>query len=78
MAISFCLMLFANNPQIQKLAVEEIDEVLGSSSTQVTIDDLNKMRYLERCIKEALRLYPSVSFMGREILEDLQFSEFNL
>lgn len=75
MAISFCLMLLANNPEAQKLAVEEIHEIVGESNAQVTIDDLNKMRYLERCIKEALRLYPSVPFIGREILEDLQLSE---
>ncbi|XP_077295540.1 cytochrome P450 4C1-like [Arctopsyche grandis] len=76
MAISFCLMLLANNPEAQKLAAEEINEILGESNAQVTIDDLNKMRYLERCIKEALRLYPSVPFIGREILEDLQLRDY--
>lgn len=60
MAITFCIMLLANNPEAQKLAAEEVDSILLDSSQMVTIEDLNNMRYLERCIKEALRLYPSV------------------
>ena len=32
---------------------------------EVTQNDLAKMKYLECCVKEALRLYPSVPIIGR-------------
>jgi cytochrome P450 family 4 len=39
--------------------------------------DLNEMKYLECCIKEALRLYPSVPVIARKIGEDIQIGKFN-
>lgn len=32
--------------------------------------DLNELKYLECCIKEALRIYPSVPLFARQLMED--------
>jgi cytochrome P450 len=37
---------------------------------EVTTEHLSKMKYLECCIKEALRLYPSVPIIGRRLEKD--------
>lgn len=42
---------------MQKLVHEQVDSVFGDDTMRdPTEDDLRKMPYLERCIKESLRL----------------------
>jgi cytochrome P450 family 4 len=49
---------------------EELTRVFGGSDRPVTMADLTELKYLECCIKEALRLYPSVPIYARELMED--------
>lgn len=49
---------------------EELSRVLGDSDRPITMNDLNELKYLECCIKEALRLYPSVPLIARKLTED--------
>lgn len=39
------------------------------------MDDLSKLTYLEWCIKEALRIYPSVPWYGRALSRDTEFGK---
>lgn len=49
---------------------EELGRVLGASNRPITMSDLSELKYLECCIKEALRLYSSVPVVARKLMED--------
>ncbi|CAG2117895.1 unnamed protein product [Medioppia subpectinata] len=77
MAISWTLHLIGLNPDIQDKCHQELDAVLNASADDwvgerrmISMNELREMKYLEACIKEALRLYPSVPFVGRHLNED--------
>ncbi|XP_023309982.1 uncharacterized protein LOC108904025 [Anoplophora glabripennis] len=74
MAICFALMALANEEKIQEEIVEELNDILGDSDKAPTYNELMEMKFLERCIKECLRLYPSVPFIGRVAGEDIKTS----
>nr|AAP94192.1 cytochrome P450 monooxygenase [Tribolium castaneum] len=70
-ALGFALMVLAGHKEVQDKIVEEMNEVLGDIKKKPTYQDLQEMKYLERCVKEVLRLYPSVHFISRKLGEDL-------
>lgn len=70
-AISFALYALANHSEIQEEAVKELEEIFGDSDREETYQDLQNMKYLERVIKESMRLYATVPFIGRCLVEDV-------
>ncbi|CAH1119101.1 unnamed protein product [Phaedon cochleariae] len=72
MAICYTLMALANEPEIQDEIRREIHEIIGDSSKKPTFSNLGELKFTERCIKECLRLYPSVPFISRLSGEEIQ------
>ncbi|KAJ3664760.1 hypothetical protein Zmor_000304 [Zophobas morio] len=70
-AIAFTFMMLGAYPEIQDLVVQELREVLGQR-TSLDFTDVTKLKYLEMCIKEAMRLYPVAPFIFRETTEEFQ------
>jgi fatty acid synthase len=68
---SWTLFNIATCPEVQEKIAEELDS-LGLLATperptprEVTLDDLKAMPYLSAAAKEAMRMLPVVSIMGR-------------
>ncbi len=57
---------------------EELNEVFGDSDRPCTMEDTTKLKYLECCIKESLRLYPAVPIISRYISEDFELGGYNI
>ncbi|XP_055525089.1 cytochrome P450 4c3-like [Wyeomyia smithii] len=78
-AISWILLLLGAEPTIQDRIVEEIDQIMGGDRERFpTMNELNEMKYLECCIKEGLRLYPSVPLIARKLIEDVQIDNYTI
>jgi hypothetical protein len=57
---------------IQNLVIEELDLVFSESDRPVTVQDLTQLKYMERCIKETLRMYPPLTVAARCLTEEVQ------
>ncbi|EDW06073.2 uncharacterized protein Dmoj_GI16116, isoform B [Drosophila mojavensis] len=74
-AIMFFFYNIALYPECQRKCVEEIISVLGNDrETPVTYDLLNNLHYMDLCIKETLRMYPSVPLIGRKVLQECEIN----
>ncbi len=62
-SLAFALFLLAKHPEQRRRAREEVDAVLAGR--EPTAADLEALPYLTRVLKEAMRLYPAASQMGR-------------
>nr|QYA71981.1 cytochrome P450 [Anoplophora glabripennis] len=74
MALCFTLMVLANHKDVQELILQEINNVIPDSKARPTYNDLQELKFMERCIKECLRIYPSVPFIARVLEEDVKTS----
>ncbi|XP_074596441.1 cytochrome P450 4c3-like [Brevipalpus obovatus] len=60
----------AHNPDIQEKLYEEL---LGfdEKNENLTISQINELTYLDQCVRESLRIYPSVANSSRMVNEDV-------
>lgn len=77
-SMNWFLHLMGANPDVQSKVQKEVDEVLGKEDRPITYEDLGELRYLEACIKETLRLYPSVPIIARLLTEDIVIKDKTL
>ncbi|KHN82878.1 Cytochrome P450 4C1 [Toxocara canis] len=75
-SIGFVLFLLGQRQHLQDKVYEELNEIFGDSDRAITVDDLKRMKYLEQCMKESIRMYPTVVMIGRRITEDTVVGDY--
>ncbi|XGW02054.1 hypothetical protein V3C99_014260 [Haemonchus contortus] len=76
--IGFTVWWLGQSPESQRKVHEELDRVFGTSDRLPTQEDIKQLVYLEKCIKESLRLTPSVPLIARKLSQDVQIGETTL
>ena len=74
-ALTWTLMLLAQNPEVETKLVAEVESVLAGRSP--AIDDLPQLPYTEMVIKESMRLYPPAWILSRELICDCQIGGYD-
>lgn len=69
--ILYCLSIY---PNIQEMVYEEQQCIYGKTSNKTTLQNLLSMNYLEKVIKESMRLYPPVPTFARKIINDYHYN----
>ncbi|XP_047526197.1 cytochrome P450 4C1-like [Pieris napi] len=75
--LTFCLLTLAENQDVQEKVYQELQSIFNGRD-DLTLEDLTMMNYLERCIKESMRLYPPVPFISRTLSETVKLSNYTV
>ncbi len=51
------------------------EKISTSNSTEISMEMLNGLKFLDMCIKECLRLYPIIPLFGRHLETPIQLDE---
>lgn len=76
LTLSYLLYLLAQYPEAQARLADELDEQLQGRAP--SLDDLPKLTYADKVIKEALRLYPPVWAFLREAVRPIEAGGYSL
>lgn len=71
---SFVLTMLGLHKDIEQRVMKEIEGIFGDSKRACTFADTLEMKYLERVILEALRMYPPVPLIARKVNEDVRLT----
>lgn len=76
-ALTYALHLLGGHPDVQRRVRVEVDSVAGGART-LTAQDVSALEYTTMVLKEAMRLYPSAPFIGRQAVADDQICGYHI
>lgn len=71
------IYLLGLHPECQQKAYEEVVEVLGhnfNDNEAIDMEAVSKLKYVEACVKEAIRLLPTIPIISRTLKNDFVLS----
>jgi cytochrome P450 len=84
-ALTWAFYLLSQYPDVEQKLHDEIDSVLGAANGTnhngrriPTPDDIPKLQYTEKVLRESMRLYPPVWTMGRYVENDYPVGDYTI
>ncbi|KAJ6635617.1 putative cytochrome P450 [Pseudolycoriella hygida] len=80
-SLAMVLFMLAMHPECQEKAYNELLTVFPDKDhkdLEVTIDDLSKLFYIDMCVKEALRVFPTVAVIARSARGDIPLRTYTI
>ncbi|KAJ8686996.1 hypothetical protein QAD02_022790 [Eretmocerus hayati] len=72
----YLLLQLSENQEAQTLARAEANEILAQCGGKLTVSDVKKMDYIDRCIKESMRILPTVPKLNRVLNKEAKLSGY--
>lgn len=72
LALCWTFHLLASSPHVEARLHNEVDAVLGARDP--SLDDLPRLEYTARVVKESLRMYPPAWALGREAIAPIELA----
>ncbi|XP_050440094.1 cytochrome P450 4C1-like [Adelges cooleyi] len=75
---SLIIFMLAHHQDVQQNVYQETNSIFsdGDFNRSPTYEDLQKMEYLERVIKETMRLYPAIPFVHRQVQNEMMIGKY--
>ncbi|XP_033228407.1 cytochrome P450 4C1-like isoform X3 [Belonocnema kinseyi] len=80
-SLQYIMLMLASYPDVQEKLYQELKHIYGKvipENLSVATEDLKKMKYTERVIQESMRLFPTVPFLTRKVVQDLEIGGYTL
>lgn len=74
LSLSYIILLLAMYPDVQEMAYNELHSIFNSQDEEIKYEHIQRLSYMERVIKEGMRILPVVPFMMRTATADTQIS----
>lgn len=74
LSLSYIILLLAMHTDVQDKVYDELHEVFNDQDETITYEHIQRLPYLDRVIKEGMRLLPVVPFIMRTARTDTQIS----
>ncbi|XP_037517674.1 cytochrome P450 4V2 isoform X2 [Rhipicephalus sanguineus] len=78
-AVGWAFYMLGLHPKVLAKVHEELDDIFcGDNERDITGEDLKRLKYLDICFKESLRLFPSVPIIGRVLDEEMEVDGYKI
>jgi cytochrome P450 len=76
-ALTWTFYLLSQNPNVEKKLLDELGSVINSDKTP-TVDDMPKLKFTEKVLRESMRLYPPVWTIGRSVNNEYTLGKYTI